>query len=149
MKQNTLLITLAVIGLTLLVGCGVAPEQSNVAEAVEVAKVTTFAVKTEPLLITSVEKAPGAWQASLAQGQPVIGRYEVQPLPNGQAALKLESDPCHLSTLIVSAGEVPTILQTLMVQGRSIAGFYETQLLPNGEMAIKLKKADAAGALAC
>ena len=148
MKRNRLLITLTIV-LILLVGCGVAPTQEPAAGAANFTNTTTREVNIDPVLITSAERVPGAWQASLAQGQPVVGRYQAQPLPNGQIALKLESDACRLSSLIVSAGEIPGILSTSLAQGQSVVGRYETQLLPNGEVAIKLKKAEAAGELAC
>lgn len=118
-----------VIGLIFLVGCGVAPAKPTVVEAIEVADTTTDAVRADPLFITSADYAPGVWPASLTQGQPVTGSYEAQPLPNGQVAIKLKSDACHLSsdtTLIVSSGEVSGIRPASLTEGQSVVGRYET-----------------------
>jgi hypothetical protein len=149
MKQNTVFLALAVMGLIVLAGCGVAPEGSVAAEAVEVADATTYAIEAEPVLITSADHVPGVWQGSLAQGQSINGRYQVEPLPNGQVALKLQNAACHSSSLIVSTGEVSAILQASATQDQPVVGRYETQFLPNGEVAIKFKKADASRQLAC
>jgi len=149
MKRNSLLITVTAVVLMLLAGCGVAPVQQASAGAVDFTNTTTREVNGDAVLITSTERAPSDWQAAVTQGQPVVGRYEAQPLPNGQIAIKLESDACRLSSLIVSAAEVSAILKTSLTQGQSVVGHYETQLLPNGEMAIRLTRAEAAGALGC
>ncbi|MCB0167378.1 MAG: hypothetical protein KDI79_24325 [Anaerolineae bacterium] len=151
MKLAALAVAVIIV-LILLVGCGVAPEETTVMEATEVADTTTSAVKTYPLFITSAGHTLGAWQASPSHGRPIIDSYEAQPLPNGQVAIKFKSDACHLfsnTALIVSSGDVSTIWPASSTEGQSVVGRYETQPLPNGEMAIKLQKANGVGKIDC
>ena len=169
MKKNLLSITLTVFFL-LLVGCGVAPEEAPAVEAVEVTNPATHAVKTEPLLITSVEEVPSALQASLREGRALVGRYEAEPLPNGQLVLKLKSTPCSPSlavadkggegvnnitadggqtSLIISAGEIPGIGPASPAETHAAAALFETELLPNGEVSIRLKVTSGAGDCTC
>ena len=149
MKQNTLFITLAVVALILLVGYGVAPTQESAVGVVEAASPTTRIVKTEPVLITATGHAPTVAQASLIQGQSVVGHYEAQPLPNGEVVVRLESNACRVSSMIVSAGDIQGLWQASLTQGHSVAGLYEIQPLPNDEVAIKLKRAYLEEGLTC